>query len=99
MSLTYDVVAMIKKLGRASLDDLTPLFPEKTREQVKHAMHNASLPRRIVVIESGKRSGAKQGSGSRPSFYGLCEGKEAPPPSQPACRPVSFVFDLGQRRP
>ena len=94
MSLTFDVVAAITDMRRASLDDLAPMFPEKTREQVKHAMHNARLLRKIMVVESGKRHGAKNGSGSEPSIYGLYESHEAPP-QQPACRPVSFVFDLG----
>lgn len=74
MSLTQDVALAIEDLGRATLDDLAPMFPEHTRTQVWNALKNARSAGLIVVAQLGKRIYG----GSEPSTYMLKPPKPIP---------------------
>lgn len=84
LSLIQRVVDLVEEMGRATVNDVVPHFPEYTREQVARALHLANFERRIVMVEIGKRIGR----GSLPAVYGpvgenVHPRVRAPRPSRP----------------
>lgn len=85
MSTYQQVGKAIQEAGRATVDDLAPMFSDMTRKQLRGAIQNARNFGLIVVLEAGRSLGSDGFAGA---IYG---------PVPPPARPVSFVFDLGAR--
>lgn len=98
MSLTAYVVAEIKKRGTATVEDLSPLFPEFSRKQINDALCNARDRKQLHTIVRGNAKA------KRLSVW-------APVPDAPAdkrprnldkrypLRPPSSVWDLAGEQP
>jgi hypothetical protein len=96
VSLTAFVIQAIKQRGTATMEDLLPLFPEFTREQVHNALCNA---RDRKLIHSIVRGNAKA---KRLSVWTLSP--EVPKPAKKldrrySSRPPASVWDLGAEMP
>jgi hypothetical protein len=97
VSLTALVVDAVKRLGQATIEDLLPIAPQFSREQVHNALCNA---RDRKLIRSTVRGNAKA---KRLSVWVLV--LDAPP--KPAkkldrrysSRPPASVWDLGAEMP
>ena len=51
---TYGLVAeAILSLGRATMDDIAPLFPELTRKQLRGAIQNARHYGLVTILKPG----------------------------------------------
>jgi hypothetical protein len=97
MSLIYTVVTLMRSLQSATVDDLYPMLPDYTREQVIKAMQNARQagwlscdghqPRRAEV-PSKRATGV--GRGSIPATYHFVQ--------MPTFKPRA-AKGLGKKRP
>lgn len=94
MSLIKAVVAAIEDLGSAEVDALVPIFPDKTREQVMRAVHNASRLGHIEKDEERKPMGPEHTRGAYLATWRVTTEKPSGR-SRRSGRPVSSVFELG----
>jgi hypothetical protein len=89
MRLIEQVVALVEEMGQATVDDLMPdIEGDYSRRQVQVCLRNATYTKRLVTLERGATLGRY--GGTLPSLYGPAKPKEAP-------RPVSSVFEMGDR--
>lgn len=91
--LTNQVAEAVCELGRATVDDLSPSFPNYTRDQLARALLGAAAKRLVRVIEKGSGS---RGVAIRPGLYG--SPTEKPALQQRPSFLVASVFDISQRR-
>lgn len=87
-SLVQSMIDLVEEMGRATVEDLVPLFPEHTPKQVASALHRAHFERRIAMVEIGKRIGR----GSLPAVYGPVGGDVDPRVRGP--RPSQLETDV-----
>ena len=80
MSLTKAVTQKVHELGRATTDEVAAHFPNYTREQVAHALHNAAY-RLCLTVERGRGLGEPRGSA--PSTYVSCKAATQQPKESP----------------
>lgn len=77
MSLTKAVTKKVDELGRATADEVASHFPDKTPEQVRHALANSAYWKRLKVERHCLGIGG--GQGSAPAVYVTCKAsKEVP---------------------
>jgi hypothetical protein len=76
MSLIQTVVQMVRERGTATVDDLQPLLPGYTREQIMTALQNGRHER-LLTVKRGR--GLGPGKGSLPSQYSAVAQPERQP--------------------
>lgn len=91
-SLVFKVVEAVEVRGTATVDDLMPAFPDRTRSQLHAALANARDRRllRIKVKGNGSHSASLWEPGSM---------VPSPLPEVKPSYPLSSVWDLGNPRP
>lgn len=76
MSLTKAVTHKVNELRRATVAEVAAHFPNKTPEQVRHALANAAF-RMQVKVEKGR--GLGRGKGMLPATYVSCKAAPTTP--------------------
>jgi hypothetical protein len=94
MSINLDVLGELEDLGVASCDDIAPLLPEYTRDQIKQSLQNLRYMGRVRVAVASTGRGA--GGGKTVARYALAQREEAQEPAV-IYRPYSSVWDMGTR--
>ena len=87
-SRTQTVIALVKERGQASADDLCPLMPDCTREQVLKALENAKDQGWLDCAGHVARKGKGVGRGSRASTYTAREERRPVKPRKRTPGPV-----------
>lgn len=87
VNLVAGVIEAVSELGTATLDDLVPLFPDKTRKQIHDALANAKQRRRLRVKVRGNFLA------QRSSVWEPDQAVPVPKKKRPRLRPVASVWE------